>query len=331
MMMKKKNELIALDDIGSSLAKNSSFDELNMLRAKVEAIRVLSKQSKLSLKSQNKIAEYRLRIDRKRGEWLSNNVFRSGNGSNQHVRKELRSHPHTLAEYGVTRTESSILQRIASIPAADFEEHIDDIKANSEELTTAGLLRLEAALRFAGRKMPSLPKGKFNVIYADPPWAYQSDHTRIKNVKLIYPTMSIEELCAFGEKVTHLAAEDCTLFLWVPSPQLDKFPAVLEAWGFRFCTTWVWNKLAHNFGFYGSIQHEILIIGGRGRATPTCDPKVLQSIRSVQSIKKTAHSAKPSEYYDLIEKAYPGRRYLELFSRAKDKRRGWTFWGDECR
>ncbi len=75
---------------------------------------------------------------------------------------------------------------------------------------------------------------------------------------------------------------------------------------------------------YGNISHEILVIGAKGWATPTCDPKITTKVSSVQSIKKTAHSAKPVEYYSIIEKLYPDRKYIELFSRAEMKQKGWT-------
>jgi N6-adenosine-specific RNA methylase IME4 len=39
-------------------------------------------------------------------------------------------------------------------------------------------------------------------------------------------------------------------------------------------------------------------------------------------------SANPIEYYNLTEKLYPGRRYIELFARG-EPRKGWTRWGDE--
>lgn len=138
--------------------------------------------------------------------------------------------------------------------------------------------------------------------------------------------MSLDEIC--GLPVGKLAARNCTLFLWVPSSHLDKFQDILTSWGFRFCTTWIWNKVKGNFSFYGSIAHEIIIIGARGSGVPTCCPKTVQSILSVQSIPKTTHSAKPQKYYELIETLYPGRRYLELFARG-EHRKGWTQWGDE--
>jgi len=175
-----------------------------------------------------------------------------------------------------------------------------------------------------------MPHGKYGVICAEPPCAYFNDYTRIRSISEHYQTLTLEEICTLGDAVEQRAAKYRALFLWVPSPHLHEFPAVLGAWGFGYRTSWVWYKMKHNFGFFGSAEHELLIIGGRGRATPTCDPKAVQAISSVQSIKRKKHSAKPTEYYSLIERLYPGRRYLELFSRTHEPRKGWTFWGDEC-
>jgi len=327
--MPEQFALIRWNDISRAIAQAQDMNDLNKLRGKVEAIRILAKQSKQSLETQNRIAEFRLRIDRKRGEWLLENIVQSGNGSNQHQKKELRFHRVTLANVGVTKKESFILQRIAKVPEHDFEKHLERQQKEGAELTTASVLKLETALKFSQRKSPPLPVGKFSVIYCDIPWKYPFSHSHIKKVEEIYPTMSLDEILEMGASIRELSAPDCVLFMWIPSAHLEKFPSVLAAWGFRYCTSWVWYKQKGNFSFYGSISHELIIIGATGSGVPTFDPKTAQSVSSVQSIRKTVHSAKPKEYYDIIEKLYPRGKYLELFSRCKEPRKGWTFWGDE--
>ena len=159
------------------------------------------------------------------------------------------------------------------------------------------------------------------MIYADPPYQYEFAHSHIKPVSEVYPTMSIAEICAMGRDIHKLSARNCTLLLWIPAPHLDKFPAILEAWGFRYCTCWVWCKQKPSFSHYGSISHEMIVVGGKGRSVPTCDPKTVQSVSSVQSIKRNGHSEKPKEYYEIIERLWPSGEYLELFSRAKERRK----------
>jgi hypothetical protein len=105
----------------------------------METLHVLSKQSRQSLAMQNMIASYRLRVYRKRGEWLHQNIE---NGEDR--RSESQSHRVTLKDVGITTQESHILQRIASIPDDAFRNHIVatwlDTMAMLEILK--GLLRL---------------------------------------------------------------------------------------------------------------------------------------------------------------------------------------------
>ena len=316
--------LVRWNAVESALQSAQSIADLNGLRSKIETLHVLSKQSHQSLAMQNKIASYRLRVDRKRGEWLQEHLEWGGDR-----RSGSRFPQVSLKSVGISSKESHILQRLASLPEPAFRSHIISTLRNGEELTTASVLRLELALKFRNRKAPPLPKGQYSVIYADPPYEYEFAHTHIKAASEAYPTMTVAEICEMGEDVQRLSAPNCTLLLWTPASHLDKFPAILEAWGFRYNTCWVWNKIKGNFSFYGSISHELLIIGGRGRAVPSCNPKTAQSVLSVQCIKKTQHSAKPKEYYEIIEKLYPKGKYLELFSRCKEKRKGWMYWGDE--
>ena len=166
---KESFALIRWNDISQAIAQAQDINQLNNLRLKLETIRILAKQSKQGLETQNRIAEFRLRIDRKRGEWLLENIVQSGNGSNQFEKQEVKSSRFTLATAGVTKMESSTLQRIARIPDAEFEKHLERQQKEGEELTTASLLKLETALKFAHRKSPPLPVGKFSIIYADPP------------------------------------------------------------------------------------------------------------------------------------------------------------------
>ena len=89
------------------MGQAQDINDLNKLRMKVETILLLAKQSRESLETQNRIAEFRLRIDRKRGEWRRENLIQAGNGSNQHEQKELRYHRVTLATAGVTKIKGS--------------------------------------------------------------------------------------------------------------------------------------------------------------------------------------------------------------------------------
>ncbi len=77
---------------------------------------------------------------------------------------------------------------------------------------------------------------KYQVIYADPPWAYRvwSKKGSGRSAESHYPTMSMEEI--ENLPVWELADENCALFLWITFPLLKEIWRVVKAWGFTYKT-----------------------------------------------------------------------------------------------
>lgn len=161
---------------------------------------------------------------------------------------------------------------------------------------------------------------KYRVIYADPPWSY-GDKQNIEGLGGAvkhYPTMPLNDICALPVP----AADNAVLFLWVTSPLLEDSFKVINAWGFKYKSSFVWDKVAHNMGHYNSVRHEFLLIATRGSCTPDV-PKLLDS---VVSIERTEHSRKPKEFRDMIDMLYPVGERLEMFAREAPE--GWDVWGN---
>ena len=76
-------------------------------------------------------------------------------------------------------------------------------------------------------------------------------------------------------------------------------------------------------GHYTRIQHELLLVGTKGRPGIAA----VHNLRSVIRVKRTGHSVKPVEAYEYIERMYPALSKIELF--ARNRRDGWTSWGNE--
>lgn len=166
---------------------------------------------------------------------------------------------------------------------------------------------------------------KYTVIYADPPWEYTSgdQHGTDEQDTVLgdhYPSMSIKELC--GMPVKNMAAADAVLFMWATSPTLEEAFLLIDAWGFEYKASMVWDKVAHNVGNYVSVRHELLLICRRGQP-----PKVPRLVDSVYVEERTEHSRKPGYFRDLIGELYPAGRRIELF--ARETTDGWDVWGDE--
>ena len=170
---------------------------------------------------------------------------------------------------------------------------------------------------------PELPSETYRVIYADPPWSYgNSGLDDYGHAERHYPTMTIDELCQMPVKA--MVDDDAVLFMWVTSPLLEECFDVIRAWGFKYKTSFIWDKVKHNFGHYNSVRHELLLVCTRGSCTP--DVKTLHD--SVQTIERTdKHSEKPEEFRAIIDAIYPRGRRIELFSRKTVN--GWDAYGNE--
>jgi N6-adenosine-specific RNA methylase IME4 len=174
---------------------------------------------------------------------------------------------------------------------------------------------------------------KFSTILADPPWQFQNrtgkvapEHKRLNR----YGTMTLPEICDLP--VQDIAADRAHLYLWVPNALLPDGLEVMKAWGFKYVSNIIWEKVrldgqpdGRGVGFYFRNVTEILLFGTRGKNVRTLDPARSQ-VNVIRS-RKREHSRKPDEQYDIIEACSWGPR-LEMFSRGK--RRGWEVWGNQA-
>lgn len=164
------------------------------------------------------------------------------------------------------------------------------------------------------------PDGPFNVIVADPPWQYEkrvNDSTSRNQVG--YPTMTQEEICALD--VASIAHDDCILWLWTTNAHMEQAYWVTQAWGFQVKTILTWVKPSIGMGDWlrGQTEHCLLAVRGKPTIRLSGESTVLHGPRR-------AHSEKPDEFYQLVEKICPGSK-CELFSRKN--RPGWKAWGGE--
>jgi len=235
----------------------------------------------------------------------------------QHVQMWVRNHNLSWAHH----------KAVASL---DSEDQAQLLAEAEREHWTWRQLRLKVAERRRQRELTeSAPiSGRYRVILADPPWAYsnvmpdyfieQADH---------YEGLTPEEVAEVlidGLPVAKLADENAVLFLWVTSPILEQAFAVVDAWGFEYKASFVWDKIKHNMGHYNSVRHEFLLVCVRG----SCQPDVQKLFDSVVTEERTEHSRKPETFRHIIETLYPNGNRIELFARG-ERHDGWEAWGNE--
>src|SRR5260221_10361960 len=167
-----------------------------------------------------------------------------------------------------------------------------------------------------------LPERRFPIVLADPPYQYDRRWAVSREIENHYPTMKTEAICTLP--VAGFSTPDAMLFLWAPPPFLTDALNIMTAWRFAYATYAVWVKDRFGMGVYVRQQHELLLIGKRGLGIVP-DPSKLSS--SIIEAARGAHSRKPDEAYELIERMYPELPKIELF--ARQTRPGWAAWGNE--
>lgn len=166
---------------------------------------------------------------------------------------------------------------------------------------------------------------KFRVIYADPAWSYndKQETPMLGGASKHYNTMSVSEICSLPVK--DISEKDAILFLWVTSPLLEDAFTVIKSWGFKYKTSFVWDKIKHNMGHYNSVRHEFLLIATKGSCVPD-NKKLYDSVQSIE--RNDNHSEKPIEFLDIIDDLYLYGNKLEMFCR-NIKKQNWYGWGNE--
>jgi N6-adenosine-specific RNA methylase IME4 len=322
------------DKAKQAIAECQTIDEVKKIRNYAEALRIYVKQAKYGLEMQNKVAEIRIRAERRIGEF-----------SKELPKGESTSHDGKMAileDLDIKHYERC--EYTASIPSEIFEAYIDYVKGENQELTSAAILRMAKAMdkkakideriqNFKREKTESAnvidihkTENKYNIILADPAWSYWEGGLRSSSQH--YQTMNIDEIKALPVK--NISADDCVLFLWVTWPILPEALDVIKEWGFSYSTCgFVWVKKNKNNGgnFFGMgswtrANSEFCLIATKGRID-RLDNSISQIIESPIE----EHSKKPDVVRELIVKLVGDLPKIELFSRQDIP--GWDRFGNE--
>ncbi len=161
---------------------------------------------------------------------------------------------------------------------------------------------------------------KYKIIYADPPWSYENNITGTMP-KDHYKLMTLDDIC--NMPIKNITEKNAVLYMWAVVPQLEEALKVINSWGFKYKTHFVWDKVKHNVGHYTFVNHELLMIAIKG----SCPLEYNKLFDSVYVEEKTGHSVKPEYFREIIDTNYINGKRIELFARKKSE--GWDFFGNE--
>lgn len=237
--------------------------------------------------------------------------------------------PELVQAVAAGKINISSAAKLATLAKADQAQlNFEDIKAIQDASKAINKAKFEARrqerlqeieAKRANNKPLEASLGTFSVIYADPPWNYMGE------LAVGYPCMTTQAICDMP--IAEICAEDAVLLMWCSSSLLDDALQVVDAWGFTFKTSAIWDKNVAGQGAYFRQAHEVLMIGVKGNV-----PEVPYSARpsSVLKFPRQEHSRKPVELYQLIDDMYPELNKIELFCRGEPHGDKWTGWGNEC-
>ena len=231
-----------VDQAKRAIDEAKTFEEVKNIRDQAEALRVYTKKIGAGLEAQNRCAEIKLR-GRASGPVKS---FRSSrwhlvvNPTGRMMTPVDRYRPSR--KIGINKSQSSRWQAIARLPEEEFETFITDGSKRGRELTSSDALKLAKTLQKIETAEQNRTQSsilvvddlldlidhdmRFGAILADPPWRFEtrSEKGTGRSADQHYGTMDLAGICALGEYVDRLAAENAVLFLWVIDPMLPPSP-----------------------------------------------------------------------------------------------------------
>lgn len=177
-------------------------------------------------------------------------------------------------------------------------------------------------------------RGKYDIVYADPPWPHYGDPNKNAAAGKHYSLMSMEDLGALPVKA--LFQDKGALFMWATCPRLDLGIDLVRAWGLHYRgVAFVWAKTRADGQLIGAQgipptgtkpTTELCLLATTcktGRPFKLLDAAVKQIIQAPRG----RHSEKPAETRERIKCLYGDRPRIELFARARSH--GWDAWGNQ--
>lgn len=135
-------DLVKYEAARAALEAATKIDEVKLIHDKAVALAAYAKQAK-DTDMMNWVVEIKVRAERRAGELLkamSKNTGAKGIGTSAVPQKD---HTPTLAKLGISKNDSSLWQKLATMPDEMFEQNLAVVKAKGEKLTTKAVLSVK--------------------------------------------------------------------------------------------------------------------------------------------------------------------------------------------
>ena len=168
----------------------------------------------------------------------------------------------TLSDMGVSKSQSSRYQQIASVPEADFEQHIAEVKDKGGELTSAGVRRLVKSQRQQDNRdkmaaitpvavnnieirhqdcldmISQLEDGSVSLLLTDPPYAVTDNDWDVWESRSVYLDFMRQWLIVMRSKM----ADEFTAFVFCDASMTVDIHQTLGRTGWPILRQAIWHR-----------------------------------------------------------------------------------------
>jgi N6-adenosine-specific RNA methylase IME4 len=312
--------LVTVDALTRELAEAADIPDIKRVRDKAEALRVLAKKIGAGLECQNHYALLKIDAEAKAGQVL---IDMAESGQRRMPRTARSKDMMSLENLEIELHESKRWQRVANVGEVARRAYRDHCLSESEEVTSAGLIRFAGRLNHEDADPPAPLTGTYRAIVIDPPWPVAKIEREARpnqTKRLDYPTLTVEELKADLYKPP-TAEDGAHVYLWTTHKFIPASFELFEHWGVKYECMLTWVKPTGMTPYSWMYNTEHVLFGRVGNL------KVQElGIKLSFEAPVTRHSAKPDVFYDMVRRASPGPR-ADMFARIEHE--GFEAWGNE--
>ena len=171
-------------------------------------------------------------------------------------------------------------------------------------------------------------EGTFDVLIADPPWDIAAGKDPTRGVRLTYDTMDVRDIFMMGWPNL---VQKGVIFLWVVQKTLMNSIKFMKEFGFELAEELVWMKLSNkgtltrSYGHFFQRAKEHCLMFVKNIPSIECATSFSDTIRA----RRRVQSQKPDQVHIMAETLFPNGRFIELFARNNNLRRGWVSVGNQ--
>lgn len=321
---KVKAELVKaeLPNAKQRIARISTIEEVKDFDQELQVLEKFAKLRREPLPTRNRVTEARVLTMRRGGELVKElprtqpNVKQGVVGIRAHVRASKLSPKEAWRWELLTLLTAAEISNVVELatPPDETGDHGRPVSVR-EFIRMADEKRLQREAERIRRDNKRPEQAPTLVI--DPPWDWgdEGDDDQKGRARPDYQSMSFAEVKELP--VVKHVLPNSHLYLWITNRSLPKGFELIEHWGFRYVTCLTWCKPSFGMGNYFRGQTEHVLFGVRG-SLPLKRRDIGTTFHGKRG--KLGHSAKPTEFYELVEVASPGP-WFDWFGRTE--RKGW--------